>query len=68
MRRARVAHADRVALGVRPDHRRVDAHHHGHHRSVLVAHQRMEVLKRLPGLQKLDGKDVTDDELEAAAA
>jgi len=29
---------------------------------------RMEVLKRLPGLQKLDGKDVTDDELEAAAA
>ena len=32
------------------------------------AEWRMEVLKRLPGLQKLDGKDVTDDELEAAAA
>ena len=27
---------------------------------------RMEVLKRLPTLKKLDGKDVTDDELEAA--
>jgi len=29
---------------------------------------RMEVLKRLPNLKKLDGKDVTDDELEAAMA
>jgi len=29
---------------------------------------RLEVLKRLPTLKKLDGKDVTDDELEAAAA
>ena len=29
---------------------------------------RMEILKRLPGLKILDGKDVTDDELEAAAA
>ena len=32
------------------------------------AEWRMEVLKRLPGLQKLDGKDVTDDELEAPRA
>lgn len=29
---------------------------------------RLEVLKRLPTLKKLDGKDVTDDELEAAVA
>ena len=29
---------------------------------------RLEVLKRLPNLKKLDGKDVTDDELEAAMA
>ncbi len=29
---------------------------------------RTEVLKRLPNLKKLDGKDVTDDELEAAMA
>lgn len=29
---------------------------------------RLEVLKRLPNLQKLDGKDVTDEELEAAMA
>jgi hypothetical protein len=29
---------------------------------------RMEVLKRLPTLTKLDGKDVTDDELETAMA
>jgi hypothetical protein len=29
---------------------------------------RMEVLKRLPTLKKLDGRDVTDDELEAAIA
>lgn len=28
---------------------------------------RMEVLKRLPNLGMLDGVDVTDDELEAAA-
>lgn len=27
---------------------------------------RMNVLKRLPTLKKLDGKDVTDDELEKA--
>ena len=32
------------------------------------AEWRMEVLKRLPNLKKLDGKDVTDDELEAAMA
>ena len=29
---------------------------------------RVEVLKRLPNLTNLDGKDVTDEELEAAAA
>jgi dynein light chain 1, axonemal len=29
---------------------------------------RMNVLKRLPTLKKLDGKDVTDDELEQAMA
>ena len=32
------------------------------------AEWRLEVLKRLPNLKKLDGKDVTDDELEAAMA
>lgn len=32
------------------------------------AEWRLEVLKRLPSLTKLDGKDVTDDELEAAMA
>ena len=36
--------------------------------SWLQSEWRMEVLKRLPTLKKLDGKDVTDDELEAAAA
>lgn len=29
---------------------------------------RLEALKRLPGLTNLDGRDVTDEELEAAAA
>ena len=32
------------------------------------AEWRLEVLKRLPNLKKLDGKDVTDEELEAAMA